>query len=44
MLGQVGFNALQVKVVAQGFGIDWNQLPATITLLGMVKINHHRPL
>ena len=35
-LGQVGFDAFQQQVVAQGFDIDWNQLPATISLFGIV--------
>jgi hypothetical protein len=35
-LGQVGLNAFQKQMVAQGFWIDWNQLPATISLLGII--------
>lgn len=43
-LGQVGLNALQQQVIAQSFGIDWNQLSGAIFLIGMIKFNHYRPL
>ena len=35
-LGQVGFNALHMELVAQGFGIDGNELPTTISVLGII--------
>jgi len=38
-LGEVGFDALHMELVAQGFGIDGNQLPTTISLLGILIFN-----
>ncbi len=32
-----GTGSLQKEVVAHGFGINWNQLPTTIFLLGIVN-------
>jgi hypothetical protein len=40
-LGQVRFNALQKQVVAKGFDIDGNELPATISLLGIIIFNRY---
>ena len=35
-LGQVSFDAFQQQVITQRFDIDGNQLPTTISLLGIV--------
>ena len=43
-LGQVGFDAFQQQVIAQSFRIDGNELPATISLLGMVIFNRYGTL
>ena len=43
-LGQVGFDALHQQVIAQSFWVDGNQLPATISLLGMVIFSRYGTL
>jgi len=43
-LSHIGLNAFQKQMVAQGFGIDGNQLPATISLLGIVIFNRYGTL
>jgi hypothetical protein len=43
-LGQVSFDAFQQQVIAQSFRIDGNELPATISLLGMVIFNRYGTL